>query len=555
MQTTTNYGFKKPEASNTVNIDDLNYNADEMDEALTPTADPLTAPTGNGPSKLVDWVGYLANRIKAISGKTNWYDAPDTTLAAAKAHADSTSPHSATAAATANRLMLRDSNGRAKVAVPSASDDIARKDTVDTVQSNLNNHAADYTLQVPYAGITTNSGNDYAISTPVITSLGTGMAVAVKINVDSTGATTLNWNGKGAKSIKKANGNSVSNLKAGGIYTLRYDGTNFILQGEGASGNATASDLLSGKTATVDAGEITGAMTNVGQQAITPGTTQQAITQGYHNGSGYVEGDSDLVSANIKSGATIFGVAGDSNVVDTSAGDASAANILSGKKAYVDGELVTGTMVNRGAVAITPGTTNQTIQTGYHNGSGYVQGDADLVAANIKNGVSIFGVTGNIRASTAKGEVLYLNGYHVPMEEGAQYGTSHTIEYDHVDDVDNVYFDAVLRLYTRDSSVSNYNTVVTSNPFDLTGVSAIMFFGYGSDTTSDTSYLIASTSKMGDHNVYNARVMLPKCTEPGNYYTQILDVSGLTGHHYIRLHAVTGHEVCIVICGALALIL
>jgi len=45
-------------------------------------------------------------------------------------------------------------------------------------------------------------------------------------------------------------------------------------------------------------------------------------------------------------------------------------------------------------VAITPGTSAQAISAGYHNGSGSVAGDANLVAANIKAGVTIFGVTG-----------------------------------------------------------------------------------------------------------------------------------------------------------------
>ncbi|MEW8957776.1 MAG: hypothetical protein AB2448_01495 [Moorella sp. (in: firmicutes)] len=86
MQTTPNYGLKKPEANDTVNIADLNANADTLDSALTPTADPTQVPTGNGPGKLVQWVGWLANRIKAITGKTNWYDAPDITLATLAAH-------------------------------------------------------------------------------------------------------------------------------------------------------------------------------------------------------------------------------------------------------------------------------------------------------------------------------------------------------------------------------------------------------------------------------------------------------------------------------------
>ena len=67
---------------------------------------------------------------------------------AAKAYTDSheakTATHGATAAATANRIILRDASGRAKVAAPSASDDIARKAEVDTVQGNLDAHKADY---------------------------------------------------------------------------------------------------------------------------------------------------------------------------------------------------------------------------------------------------------------------------------------------------------------------------------------------------------------------------------------------------------------------------
>ncbi|MGG1613524.1 tail fiber protein [Paenibacillus phoenicis] len=54
-------------------------------------------------------------------------------------HAALTTAHGATSAATANRLIARDSAGRAKVAAPSASDDIARKDTVDNAVGNLSN--------------------------------------------------------------------------------------------------------------------------------------------------------------------------------------------------------------------------------------------------------------------------------------------------------------------------------------------------------------------------------------------------------------------------------
>lgn len=55
---------------------------------------------------------------------------------------DKTKLDNATSAPTANELIDRDASGRARVAAPSAAADIARKDTVDTVQTNLNTHAA-----------------------------------------------------------------------------------------------------------------------------------------------------------------------------------------------------------------------------------------------------------------------------------------------------------------------------------------------------------------------------------------------------------------------------
>ena len=75
-------------------------------------------------------------------------------------------------------------------------------------------------------------------------------------------------------------------------------------------GTAVASDLLSGKTAYVDDEEIIGTLPNVGQQNVMPGTTAQAITQGYHDGTGEVAGDADLVAENIRNDITIFGVSG-----------------------------------------------------------------------------------------------------------------------------------------------------------------------------------------------------------------------------------------------------
>lgn len=111
----------------------------------------------------------------------------------------------------------------------------------------LNTHLSDYKMQIPWSGTSTNIGNAYYLSTPAISSLEEGMAVSFKCNADATGAVTLNWTGTGNKSVLKANGSPVVNWKNGGVYTLRYDGTNFWLQGEGGDyGNVLAKHVTQG---------------------------------------------------------------------------------------------------------------------------------------------------------------------------------------------------------------------------------------------------------------------------------------------------------------------
>ena len=50
---------------------------------------------------------------------------------------------------------------------------------------------------------------------------------------------------------------------------------------------------------------------------------------------------------------------------------------------------------NQGTKIYTPSTVNQPIPKGFHSGQGYVKGDANLIAANIPVGKTIFGVTGS----------------------------------------------------------------------------------------------------------------------------------------------------------------
>jgi len=132
---------------------------------------------------------------------------------------------------------------------------------VDVV-SAVNEHLADYVRQPGY-GITAGSANTYTLTlTPAPTSYKDGMGIAINMNVTNTGASTINVNGLGAKALKDPNGNDFASgtLKINTIYSFKYSLAlgNFILQGKGGGGNATAAQLAAGATATVDSGPIVG---------------------------------------------------------------------------------------------------------------------------------------------------------------------------------------------------------------------------------------------------------------------------------------------------------
>lgn len=81
-----------------------------------------------------------------------------------------------------------------------------------------------------------------------------------------------------------------------------------------------------------------------------------------------------------------------------STGTATVSQVLSGATfSNSTGNDRTGTMANNGAGGtVTPGTTNQTKAAGYYSSTITISGSANLLSANIKNGVNIFGVTGTL---------------------------------------------------------------------------------------------------------------------------------------------------------------
>lgn len=175
------------------------------------------------------------------------------------------------------------------------------------------NHVEGDTGHVFYAD-DTGTANAKVTAIPIVTTYKKGLGIAFENKTQNTAAVTINVNNMGAKAILKANGQQLASgaLKAGSIYTVRYNGTSFILQGEGGEyGTATASDVLTGKTLGTENGVVNGTMPTKAAATITPGTTNQTIAAGqYLAGAQTIIGDADLISANILAGANIFGVQG-----------------------------------------------------------------------------------------------------------------------------------------------------------------------------------------------------------------------------------------------------
>lgn len=148
---TENFSLKKPLYSDTADIAVLNENFDEIDRLMKPSVSADREPGSQTEGKLQIVLGWLANRIKAITGLSIWQANPSVTLEDCSNHikggthsnattssdgfmsaTDKASLVNATSSYTGSTLIKRDANGRAKVQTPSSDYDIANKTYVDS---------------------------------------------------------------------------------------------------------------------------------------------------------------------------------------------------------------------------------------------------------------------------------------------------------------------------------------------------------------------------------------------------------------------------------------
>lgn len=180
----------------------------------------------------------------------------------------------------------------------------------------------------------------------------------------------------------------LTNLTAGNIkngVTIAGTAGNYPSATSPLTGNTATTDLPS-LASTVAAGSyewftsdgtrLTGSVTDA--FVITPTAASQNFTASVYR-MFTVVGDADLVAGNIKSGVSIFGVAG---------GYPSATYPLSGADTTADLDLATFDAKVKSSTAFEWFTPNGVRQT--------YNGDADIAASNILSGVSIFGTTGSV---------------------------------------------------------------------------------------------------------------------------------------------------------------
>ena len=233
-----------------------------------------------------------------------------------------------------------------------------------------------------------------------------------------------------------------------------------------------------------------------------------AITQSYSNGTLTLTSSSTSTGGYFASGITYrllyitdevsSGGSSGGVTLPSLSNEATAAELLSGKQLINSSNtVVTGTMTNRGAVtgSITNSSLTYTIPAGYHNGEGKVSVSSNtLLANNIKQGVSILGVTGTYTGGSSSSSGIKINKATAEQVTiSGSYGSSISIEYSQNEPVPIVGTNgtSITLGFTNSTEISRVST--STDLSVLSNTYALISSGtYG--TTAATCYYIPQSS-------------------------------------------------------------
>lgn len=149
----------------------------------------------------------------------------------------------------------------------------------------------DYVKHPAYVDATLSGSNLYTVNlNPMPTEYTKGLGIVFGVTTATALNVQLRVGTLPAKDVLKSNGQVLRGTTANAVYAVRYNPL---------AANGNGAFILLGES------EV-----EVGQQIIKPSTTKQTILKGLHDGTGYVEGDSNLIASNIIAGKTIFGITG-----------------------------------------------------------------------------------------------------------------------------------------------------------------------------------------------------------------------------------------------------
>lgn len=163
--------------------------------------------------------------------------------------------------------------------------------------------------------------------------------------------------------------------------------------------------MLSGNTAYANGTKYTGTIASKSSSDLTASGATVTAPAGYYSTNATKSVSSGSATAPASISGTSATVSTGSNTITlsktVSVTPSVTAGYVSSGTAGNSSVSLTASVTTKAAATITPTTSNQTIASGtYLTGAQTIAGDADLVAANIKSGVTIFNVEGTLSSAT-----------------------------------------------------------------------------------------------------------------------------------------------------------